>query len=541
MKKIFEIFNRMGVSGINDIVDPAVLEIIYEFDKSPNVGSLAKVILDIYGVDVLLDDKTKLNEILKYLTESDARELLNDVGGNSHGATVWERLASISFRRSNNKKILYEYFGLEFKEDNKQDDVGHHIEATEVISPSYSLFPHQETAARKVKNILVEKRNSRVLLHMPTGAGKTRTSMNVVSDYFRNYIHDRDETVIIWLADTEELCDQAAEEFIKAWEALGVGEICLHRFYGEYDQNLSGIETGFLIAGLAKLNQRLNKDQSGALKLGRATKLIIFDEAHKILAPTYQHIVELFQSTGGPSLLGLSATPGRATFDEDENVRFAEFFDRRKITLEVEGYSNPVNYLQDNGYIANACYHELPYEPKDLELTKREIEVIANKDNIPESVLSKLGVDTKRNIKILNAALDEVAKGKRIILFACSVGNAEAITALLKYKDIKTGLVTSKTPSETRRKVIQDYKTGELDIIVNYGVLTTGFDAPCTNVAIIARPTNSLTLYSQMVGRAARGKRAGGNDRCDIYTVIDALPGFTNMSEAFEHWDDAWG
>jgi superfamily II DNA or RNA helicase len=70
--------------------------------------------------------------------------------------------------------------------------------------------------------------------------------------------------------------------------------------------------------------------------------------------------------------------------------------------------------------------------------------------------------------------------------------------------------------------------------------LTTGFDAPKTNVAIIARPTKSLVLYSQMVGRAMRGKKNGGNKECNIYTVIDNIPEFINVSHAFEYWDKSW-
>lgn len=71
-------------------------------------------------------------------------------------------------------------------------------------------------------------------------------------------------------------------------------------------------------------------------------------------------------------------------------------------------------------------------------------------------------------------------------------------------------------------------------------MLTTGFDAPSTNVAIIARPTNSLTLFSQMVGRATRGVAAGGNEFSDVFYIKDTLPGMIDMVKAFSYWDDAW-
>ena len=78
-------------------------------------------------------------------------------------------------------------------------------------------------------------------------------------------------------------------------------------------------------------------------------------------------------------------------------------------------------------------------------------------------------------------------------------------------------------------------------VIVNYGVLTTGFDAPAISAAVIARPTRSLVLYSQMVGRATRGTRAGGNEEAEIVTVVDPhLPGFGNVADAFRNWEDVW-
>lgn len=78
-------------------------------------------------------------------------------------------------------------------------------------------------------------------------------------------------------------------------------------------------------------------------------------------------------------------------------------------------------------------------------------------------------------------------------------------------------------------------------VLSNYGVLTTGFDAPAASAAVIARPTRSLVLYSQMVGRVIRGPKAGGTSTCDIVTVTDPkLPGFGDVAEAFTNWEDVW-
>ncbi|MCY3568274.1 MAG: restriction endonuclease, partial [Chloroflexi bacterium] len=66
-------------------------------------------------------------------------------------------------------------------------------------------------------------------------------------------------------------------------------------------------------------------------------------------------------------------------------------------------------------------------------------------------------------------------------------------------------------------------------------------DAPAVSAALIARPTKSLVLYSQMVGRAIRGPRMGGTEACEVVTVVDRnLPGFGSVAESFLNWEDVW-
>ena len=103
--------------------------------------------------------------------------------------------------------------------------------------------------------------------------------------------------------------------------------------------------------------------------------------------------------------------------------------------------------------------------------------------------------------------------------------------------------MTANTPAGERARLIAKYKsTKPVPVVLcNYGVLTAGFDAPRTSAAVIARPTKSLVLYSQMVGRATRGPKAGGNTEAEIVTVVDtSLPGFGAMSDAFRNWEDVW-
>ena len=137
--------------------------------------------------------------------------------------------------------------------------------------------------------------------------------------------------------------------------------------------------------------------------------------------------------------------------------------------------------------------------------------------------------------------MDEADRGGKILLYACSVEHANVLANLLVVKGYKAAAVSSRTPPDRRRKVIADYReTDAIQILTNYDVLTTGFDAPRTNVAVITRPTHSVVLYSQMVGRAARGPKAGGNLTCRIITVIDQIPGYRSIAEGFGYWEGIW-
>ena len=135
------------------------------------------------------------------------------------------------------------------------------------------------------------------------------------------------------------------------------------------------------------------------------------------------------------------------------------------------------------------------------------------------------------------------ANRQRVLVFAATVAHARMLTAILVARNIRSDVVTGSTPERIRERAIRAFKSndGLPMVLVNFGVLTTGFDAPKADAVVIARPTQSLVLYSQMVGRAIRGPKAGGTTACDILTVVDpSLPGFGDIAEAFLNWEDVW-
>ena len=330
---------------------------------------------------------------------------------------------------------------------------------------------------------------------------------------------------------------------MRAWSFLGNREITSVRYWGSHDYDLSKLKDGFVVIGLAKAFSRLKSNDAGIRVLSSTNPLVIFDEAHQAVATTYKQITELLlRPMSSSRLLGLSATPGRSWDDIEKDEELSRFFNTNKVTLEVDGYSNPVTYLIDEGYLARPTFRQI-YSGEDVGLSEKDEEKIAQLLDLPKAILEKLGENQKRNLLIVHEAEMLMKNHNRVILFASSVAQSDLLATVLRARGIDARSITSNSSDFDRLNAIESYKSNDSDkkILCNYGILTTGFDAPRTSAALIARPTTSLVLYSQMVGRALRGTRAGGNASAEIVTVIDeGIEQFNSIEAAFSNWEDVW-
>ncbi|RRN63468.1 DEAD/DEAH box helicase [Caulobacter sp. 602-1] len=533
-KRLIETLARAGVEPLYGLAGKSAVDLLERLEvKALNAHTLATIVVERLGASAALGARDVRALTLDSLKGEEAEQLREILG--LPAMDPFEALSRVDFDRSQGQlATLHAFFGVAFEVDDAEEK----IPLATVTSP-YTLFAHQRRASLAVREKL-KPRNARVLLHMPTGAGKTRTAMTTIVDLLREL---PDGQVVVWLAHSEELCDQAFDEAVKAWTALGPRPFTVYRHYG--DHRIGRFETvkdGFIVASLQLLYKDSLARQGEILDLAGRVKLIVMDEAHQATAPTYSHLINLLQRRPATGVLGLSATPGRSLKDVGADLKLAAFFNRQKVKLEIDGYSNPVEYLTAEGYLAKTEFIRLPFEPKgDVTLTDVEAARIGEGFDLPLRVIEQLAADDARNLLILQAVEAEVANGGKIILFAMSVEHASLLASVLRLRGVAAAAVTSSTPKERRRQVIQRYReTDEIDVLCNYGVLTTGFDAPKTNVAFIARPTTSVSLYSQMIGRAARGKRAGGNDTCRVLTVVDQAPGFRSLADGFAFWDDIW-
>ena len=314
---------------------------------------------------------------------------------------------------------------------------------------------------------------------MPTGAGKTRTAMNVIAEHLRR----NEPTVVIWLAHSEELCEQAASEFEKAWSCLGNRSVDVWRFWGNRELDPANLQDGIVIAGLSKTYSATRNNISFIVELARHTSLVIIDEAHSAVAETYSLILDsLVVQRKHTALLGLTATPGRTWADIHVDEQLAQFFNRQKVTLSIPGYENPVDYLVNEQYLAQVEYRSLFYE-NGIELSDADCERVKNQLDIPENVLKLLAEDEVRNLAIITEVEQLAKRHQRILVFAATVNHSDLIACILSVRGYKAASITSNTNSRLRARLIDDFKSESDDvrILCNFGVLTTGFDAPRTS------------------------------------------------------------
>ncbi len=404
---------------------------------------------------------------------------------------------------------------------------------TETVNPRYPLYPYQRQVLADILDALASPER-RVVAHLPTGAGKTRIASHTACQLLNR--KDTDDSLVIWLASTEELCEQAADELAKAWTYLGLRDAAIHRYWGNRSLDLRRLPSGFLVAGLAKLRAVAFQDNTLLAHLAHCAAAVIFDEAHQAVAATYSFITEQLCSVR-PPLLGLTATPGRTANLTDADYRLADMFDHKKVSIDPRGHDSPVTYLIQNRYLADARFVPISFE-SDTAITEPHPGMDYSTDDLDD-----LGRNRERTRRIAELAENAVRRHPRTIVFCPSVESALECNEVLQAEGIATNAVTANTPGEDRRAIIDAFKSDSREhmVIFNYGVLTAGFDAPRTRCVIIARPTTSLVLYSQMAGRAMRGPRASGNPRAEILTVVDTnLPGFGSVTDAFTNWEELW-
>ena len=167
-------------------------------------SKLRNLVLEFHPPSDLLRHGSSRELLFDLLPQEDAQELQSHLG--LSGANPYLALREAKIRRGSNREAnLFSFFGEAIPREPEREEP----ESSVDLMPTYGLFSHQRDAVRRVQEML-RVAPYRVLLHMPTGSGKTRTAMNVSCGQIRI----TEPALVVWLAYSEELCEQAVAEFI---------------------------------------------------------------------------------------------------------------------------------------------------------------------------------------------------------------------------------------------------------------------------------------------------------------------------------------
>jgi superfamily II DNA or RNA helicase len=512
----------------------AVLLRVEELEKAPDLISnkqfLGQLYDSFYGAD-LLAQRSSRTKLLGCVPEVELRRLELLLGFPSSGSfsEIIGKIASIEWGNNQHTQMFLDFFGypVEFiPEPTEPTPVEESLPAH--AKPHKTLHQYQADVFYATSAHL-KTPCCRVLLQMPTGAGKTRTAMEVISQF----INENRGCRVLWLAHSEELCDQAVDAFKETWAHVGRRPVRMFRCWGVNTPEFPSPEDSFTVAGFSKAHRLLK----GGAERPQAN-LIVVDEAHMSLAPTYSEVIAWGRSMSA-RVLGLTATPGRSISDFAENVALSEFYNENIVSIPDEG-EGVIRRLQGMGILAS-CERSPLYTNVEFHLSVAEWKALEEDMDFSKAFLERVAIDQERNRIIIEKLWELAEQGKQVLLFAASVEQSRMLCAALLYKGYSSAHIDGGTSKENRRSSITKFRRGEIAIICNYGVLATGFDAPNIDVVFIARPTKSIVLYSQMLGRGMRGPAVGGTESFTLVDVIDNVTDYSSdLDDIYEYFEEYW-
>lgn len=513
-------------------------------------SELPEFLVDLHGVD-LLQNRALRVELTKTLDDDQLIALAfsdSEVAPESTRAALIKHIAE---RRWHPGKRWARHFATTFGFPKVYAGVVGHpggppYEDVEPHIPLPALHDYQHELVTKLYQILsAAEGKNRALLSLPTGAGKTRTAVEALLGWWGS--QDDGKPYILWIAQSDELCEQAIEAFREVWvDRGGKGTrkiLRLYRCWGEYNAIPEAYGDGVVVASIQKFYEMISSDAGSELLSNFAddTCAIVVDEAHHAVASSYTAVMETFGITFGRApatpipLIGLSATPYRS-IDREENIRLARRFYSQLLVPELLG-DEPIKTLRERKILARVD-HRVLETGRQFELNDAEEQRYRQMGQLPDSFLRKVGEDPQRNALLLQAML-ELPVDWPVLFFGCSVEHASAIAILLRRARRTAAVVTGSTRRATRRHLLDEFRAGRIHVLCNYGVLTTGFDAPKIRAVVIARPTTSVVLYEQMIGRGMRGPLNGGTEICTVIDLADNISRFEGQM-AYTRMRDAW-
>lgn len=354
----------------------------------------------------------------------------------------------------------------------------------------YNEFCQKDITLRDYQQLAKEEifskwnRVDNILYQMPTGTGKTRLFTSIIRDIsiwgLRHNINYR----ILIIAHRSELIEQSSRSLDKYRIKHGVLAGTM--------KDKRDLTQAIQVASIQTITHPANQCMIDDLKFD----FIIIDEAHHAVANSYQ---KLWEYCPDAKKLGVTATPWRMN-----NSGFAQIFDAYIPSMSIK------DFIQ-KGWLATYQYYSIPTSSELVKSIEsiREFDIEGDYKN---SALVEV-CDTSRIRAQLYDSYEKNVLGKKGIIYSISREHSEHICLQYRSRGVAIENIDSKTPAKLREKVIQAFRKGGIDIIVNVDIFSEGFDCPDIEFIQLARPTKSLVKYIQQVGR---GLRKNGDKKCII-------------------------
>lgn len=391
-----------------------------------------------------------------------------------------------------------------------------------------SLHDFQQKIVVEIERLIHgEQKNPRALLSLPTGAGKTRVAVQALVQGLSSRSLP---SPVLWIAQSEELCEQAVQTWSEVWRGIGsMAELRVGRLWGTNEVHESPDTAQVVVATVAKLRYRVDSPEYAWLA---EASCVVIDEAHGATTPEYTSVLTWLgirqvgrTTTTRAPLIGLTATPFRGTSKEQTKSLVGRFGGRRldRVFGKEDDYEATYRELQQMGVLSQVDGEELETGTViDLanDLSAEEKTSFDQLRQLPPRFLERIANDVDRNRLLIKSIVDRPAEWP-MLLFAASTEHAHTMAALLTMEGVSAAAIDHRTDTSVRRRYVDRFRRGDLRVLTNYQVLAQGFDAPAVRAIYVARPTFSPNLYQQMIGRGLRGPANGGKARCLIVNVRD--------------------
>ncbi len=365
------------------------------------------------------------------------------------------------------------------------------------------LHPYQQKAKSDIFHTWDEVRH--VMLQMPTGTGKTYLFSSIIHDINDWSMKTHTPNKMLVIAHRKELIDQID----KSLSVFHVG----HSVLAGPKEHRS-LSHPVIVSSIQTITHPANAGDVERLR--SRIHFVIIDEAHHAMANTYRRLWKMFPDA---RFLGVTATPWRMN-----HSGFQRIFDRLILTQPVkefirQGYLAPYNYysLKPNSWVQGAIDGI------------RKFDKWGDYDEHALIDTMDLGHIRAQLVK----SYQKLAWKKKGIIYSINKQHSANICNDYRRLGVRIVDIDDSTPSKVRQQYVNDFKAGLIDIIVNVNIFSEGFDCPDIEFIQLARPTRSLTMYLQQVGRGLRTTE--GKTKCIILDNVGMYTRF-GLPDANRHW-----